>query len=198
MASTHPVQSAIVNGSQVVKGTFRDYVEVRHPLVLQTDNEIQGFQLPNTTHVMRSGAIYLYDSTDTTSAHNPPSVLVDASAPGRRYKPTGDTVVAEPRIITVAGTVTVAADKAIVAKLASPGVLTINLPPVANRNGVPLHLSDFAGNADASVIVPDGSNSPGETIMSVTSWPLTSNGAGMGWAVTLWPSVDLNGWYIAP
>lgn len=86
----HPIHNAVVDNVKVDKPTFRTYIETREVLVLADSNEIQGFTLPNTKAVIVGAAAYGYDSTDTTSAHNGTSVLVDGTLPtGRRYKPGG-------------------------------------------------------------------------------------------------------------
>jgi len=88
--ASHPISQVIVDNVRVDKDAFRLYTEVRQVLVLANGNEIQGFELPNTTVVIVGAAAYGYDPLDTTSVHNGTSVLVDGTLPtGRRYIPGG-------------------------------------------------------------------------------------------------------------
>lgn len=102
----------------------------------------------------------------------------------------------EPRIVTASGTITVAADDGpIFVNKTIPAATTINLPTALARNGTPLIISDYAGNANTYpiTIVPSGS----ETIGGATTLTLnTSRGV-----VTLYPSTTINsglgGWYLS-
>lgn len=93
------------------------------------------------------------------------------------------------------GTYTVAAtDTFIVIKRSGPTLTTITLPPVADRNGVPLKWSDWSTSvvSDHEIrFVPDGS----ETVMKLSTYSAWSNAAGLstGW---LYPSDDLTGWLV--
>lgn len=79
-----PVNSVYPNGSPVDKGAVKGYESAREILVLSTEAEITAMQLPQRRAVMLGRSLYAYDATDTTSAHDGVTVLVDAL--GRRYR----------------------------------------------------------------------------------------------------------------
>lgn len=72
---------------------------------------------------------------------------------------------------------------------------TVNLPSVSSRSGRPLRIADWSSSvADHAILLePDGS----ETIMRVANWPIYSSAAQLA-GITLYPSTNLSGWYIAP
>lgn len=98
------------------------------------------------------------------------------------------------QIITGAGAVAVLpGDGAVILNKAAPSPTQVNLPSVASRNGLPLIVTDFAGNGGDVTITPNGA----ETIMGLANAVLTSNGQGVGTAagIVIYPNTTLNGWY---
>ena len=96
-------------------------------------------------------------------------------------------------VITSSGTTAVAAGTTgVVINLASPGSVTLTLPAAAAQNGLPLTISDWAGNATIT-LTPDGS----EKIMGLSSASLVSAGQGLGTgaSVTLKPVTSPAGWF---
>ncbi|KRR18135.1 hypothetical protein [Bradyrhizobium retamae] len=82
----------------------------------------------------------------------------------------------------------------IVIKRVGPTLTTITLPPVADRDGVPLKWADWSTSvvSDHEIrFIADGS----ETIMKLSTYSAWSNASGLasGW---LYPSDDLTGWLI--
>jgi hypothetical protein len=71
-----------------------------------------------------------------------------------------------------------------------PAAHNINLPTAASRNGIPIVIKDFAGNASTYVatIVPNGA----ETIDGLSTLPINSDYGGFN----LVPITG--GWYISP
>jgi len=98
------------------------------------------------------------------------------------------------RIITTSGVVTVSAtDTAIILNKAAPSSTSFLLPTVASRNGLALHVSDFAGTGGDMVLTAQG----GETIMGLGTLTIGSGGvAGTGGYATIYPNTDLSGWYL--
>lgn len=77
----------------------------------------------------------------------------------------------------------------------APVTTALTLPPLINRNGQPLRVVDWSLAVVNHAIVlttPDGA-----TIMRRTAWVLYSTPDQLS-GVTLSPSIDLNGWVIAP
>lgn len=77
----------------------------------------------------------------------------------------------------------------------APAATTLLLPSVASRNSVALPIADWSTNVVQHVITltPQGA----ETVMRAASWQLYSTPDQLAGA-TLYPSIDLNGWVIAP
>lgn len=95
-----------------------------------------------------------------------------------------------PRVITLAGTVTVTdTDLLIVMNLGSPSATTFDLPAVSARNGASLYIFDYPGNAGPMTFTPTGS----DTIMGEASWTVTGVGTGLGGSILLIP-VQGVGW----
>jgi len=109
------------------------------------------------------------------------------------------TLRATPRIITTAGSYTVTdTDALILINLATPGTVALTLGAVANRNGSPLTIIDYAKTAAATVtLTPTGTDEVGGRTGS-PSWTLKSAGVGMGLSQKLYPSADLvpDGWIV--
>lgn len=97
-------------------------------------------------------------------------------------------------IVTTAGTVPVSAtDTTIVINKAAPSSTPLSLPTAASRNGLALHVSDFAGTGGDMVLTAFG----GETIMGLSTLTIGSGGApGTGGYATIYPNTDLNGWFL--
>lgn len=91
---------------------------------------------------------------------------------------------------TVAGGTTLVA-----IQRASPTATAISLPQVASQAGNAVHLVDWSSSVSqhAITLTPFGS----ETIMRQSSWSVFSTASQLG-SLTLYPSLDLNGWVIAP
>lgn len=101
-------------------------------------------------------------------------------------------LVTEPRVITAAGAVVVAAgDRAIAMNKTVGAPTTVNLPAVNTRNYLELTVFDWKGDASTNniTIVPNGS----EKIMNRPQWVLGADFA----AISLKPSLTLGGWYIS-
>ena len=77
----------------------------------------------------------------------------------------------------------------------NPAATALNLPSVIGHGKNPLRIVDWstAVTAHAITITPFGT----ETIMQLPNWVLNSSPAQLS-GVDLFPSVDLNGWVIAP
>ena len=103
--------------------------------------------------------------------------------------------VAEPIIITTASASVASGTAAIAIQRTAPTATDLTLPAVASRSGVPLHIVDWSSSVvDHTItLTPAGT----EKIMQAATWKLFSNPASLG-SLTLYPSVTLNGWYIAP
>lgn len=82
-------------------------------------------------------------------------------------------------------------DAIVVAKLSTPGTITLNLPATSTRNGLILGIADWNGNATIN-LVP----SPGELIMGLATGTLISSGQGLGTGVSVYirPVTSLAGW----
>lgn len=94
---------------------------------------------------------------------------------------------------TTSGNVTVGdTDGTVILNKSAPSATGITLPPVADRNNLPLKIVDYGGNAGDITITPDGT----EKIMGLSSATLVSNGQGVGLAavITLYPDTTLGGW----
>jgi hypothetical protein len=76
----------------------------------------------------------------------------------------------------------------------NPVTTAITLPPLASRGGAPLHVVDWSSNVanhQITLTTPDN-----VSIMRRLSWSLRST-ADQLTSVSLYPSVNLNGWVIA-
>lgn len=101
----------------------------------------------------------------------------------------------EPVSVTGATAVVAATTSVIAIERAAPATTGLTLGPVAARLGLPLVIADWstAVTAHTITITPDGS----ETIMHNATLVLNSTASQLS-GVTLYPSTDLSGWYIAP
>ena len=98
--------------------------------------------------------------------------------------------------IVTSGSVTIGvSDGLLLLNKGSPGATVVTLPPVSYRNNLALKFADIGGNAGDVTFTPNGS----EKIMGLSSMTAVSNGQGAGMAAsgTLYPSTDINGWYLA-
>lgn len=104
-------------------------------------------------------------------------------------------IFAEPVLVTTGSATVGAGDAAIAINRVAPSATGLTLPKVSDRLGLPLHIIDWSTSVTDHTITltPNGT----EKIMRAATWPLYSN-AGSLVSVTLYPSVVLNGWYIAP
>lgn len=95
--------------------------------------------------------------------------------------------------VTTAGTTAVPAGTTVVfVFLASPDAVTLNLPAVADQNGIPIKIIDWGGNATITVNA-DGA----ETFMGGAS-TATMNPVGQGIGgskLEITPDTTLGGWY---
>lgn len=161
-----------------------DYFELCYDSSLGADG---GFHLLNWDNAGSGTSITL-----TTNGNSGPATLVGGVLNIPDYSSGGNT-----HIVTDSNPVVVLADDGtIIFNQPTPNVTTaVSLPDVALRNGLPLVLSDFGGNAGDIVLTPSGA----ETIMGLSSATLGSGGQGVGTAasITLVPSVALSGWYVA-
>lgn len=167
--------AAIANG--VIAGG--DYFQIAYNQALLPDG---GFHLLNWSQGQGTSFVL------TTVGTSGPATFVGGILNIPEYSVVGETVV-----VTGAGPVVVLADDGLIIlnKLA-PSPTSIQLPDVSLRNGLPLTIVDYAGNAGDITILPSGV----ETIMGLASATLVSNGQGVGLAasITLVPSVDIDGW----
>lgn len=104
----------------------------------------------------------------------------------------------EPTSVAGGGTINVTAGTAALAITGSAlSATTINLPAVADQDGVPFRILDWSTSVPVGehtiTITPNGA----ETIMRAATWPIYSNVSQLA-SVTLYPSTTLSGWYIAP
>ncbi len=104
---------------------------------------------------------------------------------------------ATPRIITVAGAVTIADnDFFIVVNLAAPGTVAFTFGPIANRGAAALVVIDHAKTAAATMtFTPNGAEEIGGRT-GAAAWTVTSGGVGMGGSAKFYPSTTLNGWVV--
>lgn len=102
---------------------------------------------------------------------------------------------AEPRVITGASFVVGASDFTIAINRVAPSTTAGTLPAVSARLGRPIRIVDYSTSVvDHTItLTPSGA----ETIMRQATWPLYSNASNLA-SMTLWPSVDLSGWYVTP
>lgn len=166
-------------GSAVANGVIAagDYFQICYDVVLDA------FHLLNWSQPGSGGALNL-----TTIGTSGPATLVADTLNIPVYGDTGETV-----IIAGAGPVVVLADDGlIILNKTIASATSIILPDVALRNGLPLVIVDWAGNAGDITLTPSGA----ELIMGLPQAVLASTGQGAGSAaaVTLLPSVDINGW----
>lgn len=98
---------------------------------------------------------------------------------------------APPTFLTSAGTYTVTDEMTLLINRDVAAAADIQLPPALSRNGAPIVIKDYAGNAATynSTILPDGE----ETIDGLTGLPINANGGGY----KLVP-ISTGGWYISP
>lgn len=161
-----------------------DYFQAVYDVLLGTDG---GFHILNWDNAGSGQSITL-----TTNGTQGVATLVGGVLNIPDYSSSGNT-----HIVTDSNPVVVLADDGtIIFNQPAPNVTTaVSLPDVALRNGLPLVLSDFGGNAGDIVLTPSGA----ETIMGLPSATLGSGGQGVGTAasITLVPSVALSGWYVA-
>jgi hypothetical protein len=77
----------------------------------------------------------------------------------------------------------------------APGATTLLLPSVTAQAGKPLSIADYSTGVTnhAITLTPQGTS----LIMQSASWELLSTAAQLA-GVTLYPSIDLNAWVIAP
>lgn len=93
------------------------------------------------------------------------------------------------RIISTAGSITVAATDSLIAmNLGSTGSVAATLPTVASRNGLPLTAADFNGNGTMT-LTPDASNTGG--IQGQPNWVISPYGNQQ-----FTPNAALNGWIV--
>lgn len=176
-------EKPVYSGTTIADGaiTEGDFVQFAYDAALAPDG---GFHLLNWSRPGGGTAISL--TTDGTFG---PASLAGGVLNIPVYEGVGEILFVED-----ANPVTVLADDGVIVlnKLA-PSNTTINLPDVALRNGLPLTIVDFNGNGGEITVNPNGA----QTIMSLASATLISNGAGVGTApvLNLTPNVALNGWY---
>lgn len=107
----------------------------------------------------------------------------------------GQVILREPVVKTTAGPFTISTETYIALNKGSPSTTGVTLPAVATRNGQPLRIVDWAGNAGDITFTPNGV----ETIEGLATWVLASSGgAGLGGSITLIPSTTLSGWAVSP
>lgn len=96
-----------------------------------------------------------------------------------------------PTFLTAAGTYTVTTETSLLVNRTVPAAANIQLPTAASRNGIPIIIKDYAGNAATynSTILPNGA----ELIDGLASIPLNANYGGF----KLYP-ISTGGWYISP
>lgn len=101
----------------------------------------------------------------------------------------------EPASVTGGSSIIVAGTAAVAIERNAPATTTLTLPAVADQDGVPLRIIDWSTAVvdHAITITPNGV----ETIMRQATWPIYSTAISLA-SVTLYPSTELNGWYIAP
>lgn len=101
----------------------------------------------------------------------------------------------EPVIVTASSAVIDAGTNAVAVNRSAPSTTGLTLPSVFDQEGQPIRIFDWSTSiADHTItLTPLG----GQTIMRAATWPLYSTAVSRA-GVTLHPSTDLNGWYIAP
>ena len=100
----------------------------------------------------------------------------------------------EPTQATVSSVTVAANDGSIAIVRTAPAATTINLPTVASRNGAPLPISDWSTSVTEHTITIDPAGV--ETIQGLATIQIISTASQLA-SITLYPSTDLNGWFVA-
>lgn len=100
----------------------------------------------------------------------------------------------EPIIFNADGTIANATGAAAVVRN-NPGITNLTLPDVGNQRSIPLRIVDWSTNVanHQILLIPFGA----QTIKRQANYSIYSNAAELG-SATLYPSLVLNGWYLAP
>lgn len=99
---------------------------------------------------------------------------------------------------TTAATDTVPDGTSLVAiQRTSPSATALTLPLLANQGGKALVIVDWSTSVTDHTITITPASGVGTTIMKAANWTIKSS-AGQPAAVVIYPSIDLNGWGIAP
>lgn len=166
-------------------GMFRLSVSQTAPIVNQADTVWLKPSLPSW---VAEGNVFLWNAS--TAAYEPATpalweALFVASAAG---------VSAFQSTAVAVGVVAVATTLFAIQR-ANPAATAIALPPVADFAARSLQVVDWSIGVvnHAITLTPDGT----ETIMQLPSWGLFSSAVQLA-GITLYPSIDLNGWVIAP
>lgn len=77
----------------------------------------------------------------------------------------------------------------------NPVATTLLLPDVTLQQSIPLRIIDWSTNVIDHTITLTAFGA--QSIMRQPTWPIASNAVQLG-SLTLYPSVNLNGWYLAP
>jgi hypothetical protein len=159
-----------------------DYYQLAYDSALAPDG---GYHLLNWSRLAASETLSL-----TTVGTSGPATLIAGVLNIPIYA--GD-----PQIVIVTDSdpvIVLADDDIIVLNKDVAGDTSIILPEVALRNGRPLQIVDYKGNAQTITVTPNGA----EEIMSLATMTLISNGAGAGLAaaVSITPNTELEGWFL--
>lgn len=165
-------------------GLFKLHVGQSPPL---SDQDTTVWLLPAEPSWTAEGTVWLWDAISQQYLAATPELwdaLFVTTTAGSFQKVTG-------AANTVAAATTLLAIQRI-----GPTATALALPSVAQRAGTPLQIVDWSTSvfADHTItITPDGT----ETIMQRPSWQAVSTSEVLT-GLTLYPSIDLDGWVIAP
>lgn len=183
MAGTpNPIDSAIVDGSNVSKATFRSYEKTYVRKVVSDWNAIANGDWSGQfagLHLISDNSDWDIDTSDTTTASDHVNFQRDAN--GILFKRVQPTVVVTSKLITTTGNVTIADDETadeIEINNTGAGAINVYLPSAAVRTKS-ITITDVAGNAATKPITVLPKLASGQTIMTGTSWVIDSNGGGI-------------------
>jgi hypothetical protein len=188
---TAPILKIKVTPKPVVKGKM----DVRFPAKV----DVEAFLT-----VLRENGIYTfgvdYTLLDPAPLSDPDTALIavfDGSTQSWKRTTLAAliSVPEEPIIVTASSAVIDAGTNAVAVNRSAPSATGLTLPSVFGQDGQPIRIFDWSTSITDHTITltPFGA----QTIMRAATWPLYSTAVSRA-GVTLYPSTDLNGWYIAP
>lgn len=192
--SSHPIDSVLVDGSNVSKSAVRSYERERNRLKVADATEVRNTDLSGQTagiYVLALQANFDIDTSDATTADDGVNCIRDLE--GNGFFRVAVNTTETQRKVTAAGDVSVASDDAdiIVIAKTSGAATNVNLPSAAARTK-PVKIVDGKGDALTNniTIIPASGQSIAGTINY--HWIIDSNGG----SVKLTPLADGTGWIV--